>query len=1151
MSIRNGRTRRCSRLAWLAATALSAIAVTPTAVQAQARGEAAREYSFDIPAQSLARSLTAWAQVTGYQMVWPQSEPATVETPALRGRMTAEEALGRLTAGTGFTWEHAGARTIRLRRLPAQVEDDGSRVLGPVRVEGAQSAAAYDGGPLRGDGVAQLGGVRGGQDEEATGYRANVATVGAGAPVALEDIPRSISVLTQAQLQAQSIQSIGEAIQRLPGVTMVETAGAAANQGQGASLYARGAGITQFQIDGGAPMSLTLEGNGAADLAAYERVELVRGPNGLFSSAGSAGGVLNLVRKRPGATQETQVTAVAGSFDRGRVEIDYSTPQVGASAFAFRGVIAAERQNYFYDNAESSSASFYGIVDAPLGDKARLELGAQASFREDEAPYSGLLRFADGPLIPLDHDSNLTADWAYDDARSAGAFGRLYVDVMEDIDLEVGFDVTRSIQDRLAPVFRVDLVSSGFESGYTRVFASADKYDATVFAGNFRLTGRRSFLGLDHNFFVGGDLTDFTVSNANRGVVNSAKPATIEEFITAAATYQPVFEPVYNAMNRVNSITNFGLVLGDVISWRDRVELTVGARRNQYLRSAFDVGLNPLTGLPISVGQGGIGTEDDDVANDWSPTWSLGVKPLRNLTIFGTAAEGQERRINDNYTADGDLLPPEAYENLELGAKYATGAWLASVSYYENRRHNTVVPLYGTSCLPSHTTSTPCYEAGGDVTTTGVDFEIAGEVLPGLNLIANYAHARTETEGGVRQYTFAPVDSGSLFVDWRPETWPRWSFRGGLRHRSEVFREGFVPIFDPDLGYVTGYQSFAFSEDPYWVVDAGLAYRLTDTVTLDLFAENLTDEQYISTVQIPGEPNLAGAPRTFTLTLRWNGEGAFNATSPTTGRAPFGDPADWYAAVEAGAHFLGDLDAEASGLSQDDVTPIRWTFETEDRFASLVRLGYRFTPSVRGEIEAGYRRSEIGDIGGGAAAPFGVCGVKQARIGTPFDCDDAQGDADNWSLMANVLYDFGDEESRVRPFLGAGLGLARTAIDFSGKMEGIGGTTWINTDYGFAFFDQNRQLQEAIGGDTVNYALAGQLIAGLAYRVTDRATLEASYRYYAAPEVKWDSWNLSGQGGFPEYGAPVDGLTNRVGEFSAPYNDQSVMIAFRWAFGAR
>lgn len=1141
------KSRSCARFrtALFAFTALAApiaMIATPAVAKTQQREQT---YAFNIPAQPLPRALASVARTARLQLIFADGEPSGVQSRAIRGRMTATEAFSRLTAGTGYEAYYSAPGVVTLRPVPAAVADDGSRVLGPVRVEGAQSTFAYSGGPERGDGIAQLGGVRGGQDDEATGYRPNVASIAAGAPAAIEDIPRSISVLSQEQIQKQDIETLGDALRRLPGVAVVETNNS--NLNEGAQVLSRGFAVRQIQIDGGASRPLNIVGNGLMELGAYERVELVRGPNGAFAGGGSPGGGLNLVRKRPGVTESLEISGTVGSFDRYGAQVDFSTPSLGGSAFAFRGVASVSDQNFFYENGAKRTALLYGVVDAPLGERARLELGAQYSRVNETAPYSGKYRYFEGPIIDFGgYYYNLSGAWSYDHSSNADVFARLYLDLMENLDLEVGFDLQTGEQtrERLTNSSPLFLEANGTARD-ARISAGFQSYETYNQSFNFKFFGTRSFWGLKHDFLLAGDLTESGSPQFNeRYGAMSLTASDTADYLELIRGFQPVYLPftAYGEINGTSSRT--GLSISDTISWRDLVVLSLSARRNSVESSGANVAISD-NGLPNSIHLPEAVNGSQTSEPGWLPNWSLAVKPWRNLTVYGTRAEGEEELLTPKFTVSGASLGPSTYENLEGGVKVATDRWLATLAYYDVTQNNVAEAIWGTVCPPSNSMSTPCYhDATQTVRSRGVDFEVSGEILAGLNLQANYNWGDFQiTGGGGRAATQTPVHAGQIFVDWSPEFLPGTSLRGGLRYRSEVYQSGIRRVLDPVTLKVIASGPYDFTEEPYFLWDFGVRRQLTRNVALDLFVENITDVEYLSTISSVGG-NFPGAPRTFTATLRWKADEGFLGSGSTTGRAPFGDPADWYASIDLGAHAAADLDATGDGPSQDGTTPVNWTFETQDGFAGAARIGYRFGPSLRGELEGSFRTTEFGDIGGGAAAPFGVCGASYADLGVAFDCDDALGDADAWALMANGLYDFGGEDGRFRPYLGVGLGVLKTSIDFSGKMEGIGLDTPWN-------YDGARKLQEAIGGDSSNMTFAYQLLAGLSYRLTPQATIDVTYRYFEAPEVRWSSFNLSGVGGYPEYGSPIFGLAERIGDFEAAYSDQSLTVGLRWAFGVR
>ena len=74
--------------------------------------------------------------------------------------------------------------------------------------------------------------------------------------------------------------------------------------------------------DGFPTSFLTYLPSGEANLAMYDRVEIVRGATGLAQGAGNPGGAINLVRKRARSQLGLSANLSAGSWDMRRADVD-------------------------------------------------------------------------------------------------------------------------------------------------------------------------------------------------------------------------------------------------------------------------------------------------------------------------------------------------------------------------------------------------------------------------------------------------------------------------------------------------------------------------------------------------------------------------------------------------------------------------------------------------------------------------------------------------------------------------------------------------------------------------------------------------------------------------------------------------------------
>ncbi len=202
-------TIRLSHLLLGSAASLACV-VTPAA--AQSAQSAPRQFTFDVPAQGLGDALLAFSRRTGLQLA---SSPALLKgarSQRLRGRMTAEEALARLTAGSDLDGRIVGGTVTVVRRMPYATA--GANIPA-VALGGAEAQFAAQ--PVS---MADQS-ADGGTDIVVTGYRESVAK----AQQIKKAATGSQDVILAQDIAAFPDQNLAEALQRIPGVAITRDSG--------------------------------------------------------------------------------------------------------------------------------------------------------------------------------------------------------------------------------------------------------------------------------------------------------------------------------------------------------------------------------------------------------------------------------------------------------------------------------------------------------------------------------------------------------------------------------------------------------------------------------------------------------------------------------------------------------------------------------------------------------------------------------------------------------------------------------------------------------------------------------------------------------------------------------------------------------------
>lgn len=159
----------------------------------------------------------------------------------------------------------------------------------------------------------------------------------------------------------------------------------------------------------------------------------------------------------------------------------------------------------------------------------------------------------------------------------------------------------------------------------------------------------------------------------------------------------------------------------------------------------------------------------------------------------------------------------------------------------------------------------------------------------------------------------------------------------------------------------------------------------------------------------------------------------------------------WYGVFEGGGTSLQDVDIQ-SYVTPAPV-PVSSTLDTDIGWAAMASVGYAYSNGYRVELEGGYRHNEFNELVsvGGVASP-------------------ADGSLGNYTLMANILYDF-PAASGVTLTLGGGVGAS------------------------YARFDGSSLIAPALPVEDDQVSLAFQAIAGLSYQINSWLDIVLNYRY--------------------------------------------------------
>ncbi len=674
-------------------------------------------------------------------------------------------------------------------------------------------------------------------------YTAGTVTIGKGNRT-LRETPQSVSVVTRKRLDDQNLRTLDEALQATTGIVVEQ------GSSYERTFTSRGFTIETIQYDGVASQ----RANGFAispDLAIFDAVEVLRGPAGLFNGAGNPGGTVNLVRKRPLKHNQVQGQLSAGRWNNYRADGDASFMLNDAGTLRARVVAAREDRDYFYDVANAKRSVGYAIVEADLGANTTVAGGVQYE-RNDMVPfYGGLPRFADGRDLNLLRSTYLNGAWSKTDVKSTTFFADLNHRFNADWKVRVAAsrmkedndDFSGSAFGAVNPATNLGPTLSSF---HQHLLGKQSGVDATL-EGSFAAFGRK------HDVIVGANWQqrDYDYYSQLYAVPNSGiDPFT---FDAHAFGWYPN-EPARAAANTFRDTEQSGGYASVRLALADQVKLVLGGRVSNWKESVR----NQVTGV--------YSTAPYKEDGEFTPYAALSYDFARDWTTYLSYAEIFRSQANQ-FTASGDRLAPATGSNYEAGLKGALygGSLNVALAVFriieENRSQSD--PLNPSPC-PASPVGGACFVGEGRVRSQGLDAEVSGAVLPGVQLTAGYTynqtrylHDRTATGAPSANEnqplsTFTPRHMARIWGTWQPSG-TAWSVGGGVNAQSETYKTSGVLRLS-QAGYAT------------W--SGRVAYQITPNLMASVNLNNIFDKTYYRTLGSTSGSNWYGEPRNVTATLR-------------------------------------------------------------------------------------------------------------------------------------------------------------------------------------------------------------------------------------------------------------------------------------------
>jgi len=633
-------------------------------------------------------------------------------------------------------------------------------------------------------------------------------------PTPLINVPQSVAVITEDQLEDQGTTQLRQALRFVPGVSL-ET-----GEGHRDEVFIRGQETTaDFYLDG-----LRDDTQYYRALYNIERVEVLKGANALIFGRGAGGGAINRVAKMANIDSEfANFDAALGTFAQGSLAADINLPTSMTT-----GVRLNTTYERFDNDRDFYNGEFFGVspsFTAELGEDTRLT-AIYSDDRNNQVTDRGVPSFNNLPLMGFD-SAFFGAD-GFNNATSDVHIARVRLDH----DFSEQLSVNASVQYAHYDKIYANILPRGTDGTTVELSGYEDFTTRENLIGQINLIWQGDTGGIGHTLLAGAEVISQDTANGRANVLFDddgfgGGASTVTSVALAQQISLPGFGLTATIRSRQSELTTMSFYLQDQIELAQWLDVVAGIRYDEFRLDTLDV----LGNQPLS--------RDDNL---WSPRFGVIVKPSEQISIYASYSEsflpqsGDQFLVLSNTTA---AFEPEKFENIEAGIKWALMPELFfTAAIFRLDRSNT------RAADPNNTGLTVLTGASR---TEGVELSLAGSVTPDFHVNLGYT------------YMDGQITSDSTFGNAGARLQQLPEHQLGLWGRYDVSQQ-----LGLGLGVIHQSDQFAsFSNTAvlpgYTRVDAAVFFEVSDNVSLQLNIENLLDESYYSSAHgnnniQPGDP---------------------------------------------------------------------------------------------------------------------------------------------------------------------------------------------------------------------------------------------------------------------------------------------------------
>ncbi len=534
-------------------------------------------------------------------------------------------------------------------------------------------------------------------------------------PIKPIDLPQSVASIDKEVLEQQQVLRVSDAIKNFNGVYLMGTSG-----GYQEELAGRG---FAFGSSNTFKNGVRYNNSTMPEMSSLEKIEVLKGSAAILFGNVAAGGVLNLITKKPLFRQGTEIAMRVGSYNLYKPSIDVYGTLNQNKTVAYRLNTSYENAGSFRDQVTSNRVYFNPSLVYKLGTKTEILL--EGDYMKDNRTADFGIGAINYSIVDMPRNTFLGVNWAYFRSEQKSTT----LTISHQLNKSWNLKQVSAYQSFSSDLF-ANLRPNGNnqfikENGNWIRGIQRNKVEESYYIAQLDLTGSFNTGILKHTLLVGADADQYQTLVSAFNTLNKYDSINVFD-LNKYLQRNDIPDLTYKSRTR-NPVRRAGIYMQNLVSFSEKLKLLAGLRfsyletfSNEYLYSNEKI------------------TNTSRYDHAITPRLGIVYKPIKTTSLFFSYSNSFTP--NSGVDINGKALPPSVIDQYEAGIKNDIFHGLLSVNLTAYQIKNSNLAQIS---LENGNTNSNIKELAGEITSNGVELDIMSIEWKGISVIAGYSYNHT------------------------------------------------------------------------------------------------------------------------------------------------------------------------------------------------------------------------------------------------------------------------------------------------------------------------------------------------------------------------------------------------------------------------